>query len=273
MGTLDFENVTPENLKHYQRVHKESEYQLIDVRQPDEYTEGHIPGARLMPLDELEERLSELPQKRDIVFYCRSGARSQAAAIIALDDNPALKKIYNLMGGFMAWDGQALMDFPKVEVFATNTSLSNLMYLSMDLEKAAQRFYMHMHAHHSADSFAETFNRLSKAEEAHARVIYKHWAASVASPKPFDELYGELSGEIIEGGEPLLAVVERMDAAGDRSCIGLMELAMTIEVQAYDLYRTMADQNEDTTVRDAFLSIAQMEKKHMQMLAKAIRQC
>ena len=273
MGAMDFENVTPEKLKHYQREHKESEYQLIDVRQPDEYTEGHIPGARLMPLDELEDRLPELPEERDIVFYCRSGARSQAAAIIALDDNPALKKIYNLMGGFMAWDGHSLMDFPKVEVFAANTSLSSLMYLSMDLEKAAQRFYMHVHARHTADPFAETIDRLSKAEEAHARIIYKHWATSVASPKPFNELYGELSGEILEGGEPLMAVVERMDAAGDQSCIGLMELAMTIEVQAFDLYRSMADRSEEPSAREAFLAIAQMEKKHMQMLAKAIGQC
>lgn len=273
MGGMDFENVSQEQLKHYQQVHKENEFQLIDVRQPGEYTEGHIPGARLMPLDELENRLTELPQEQDIVFYCRSGARSQAAAIIALDENPSLKKVYNLMGGFMAWDGHALVDFPKIEVFADDASMSSLMYRSMDLEKAAQRFYMYMYAGNAAEPYAGTIDKLSKAEEAHARVIYKHWAASVASPKPFGELYGELSGEILEGGEPLLAVVERMDAAGDRSCIGLMELAMTIEVQAYDLYRTMADRSAETAAREAFLSIAQMEKKHMQMLAKAIGQC
>lgn len=273
MGGMDFENVSQEQLKHYQRSHKESEYQLIDVRQPGEYSEGHIPGARLMPLDELENRVSELPQEQDIIFYCRSGARSQAAAIIALDENSALQKVYNVIGGFMAWDGRALSAFPKLEVFADGTSMSTLMYRSMDLEKAAQRFYVHMHARHAEDPFAETIDRLSKAEVAHARAIYKHWAASVASPKPFEEIYGELNGEILEGGEPLLAVVERMDAAVDHSCVGLMELAMTIEVQAYDLYRSMADRSEDSSAREAFLSIAQMEKKHMQMLAKAIRQC
>ena len=83
MGAMDFENVKPEELRHFQQGHKEKEYQLIDVRQPDEYTEGHIPGALLLPLDDLEDRVSDLPQEQDIVFYCRSGARSQAAAIIA----------------------------------------------------------------------------------------------------------------------------------------------------------------------------------------------
>ena len=273
MGSMDFENVSQEWLKQYQAAHTESEYQLIDVRQPGEYSQGHIPGARLMPLDDVENRVAELPQEQDIVFYCRSGARSQAAAIIALDEIPSLQKVYNLMGGFMAWDGHALADFPKIEVFADNTSMSSLMYRSMDLEKAAQRFYIYMLEHSAGEPYAGTIDRLSKAEEAHARAIYKHWAVSVASPKPFDELYGALNGDVLEGGEPLLAVVERMDAAGDRSCIGLMELAMTIEVQAYDLYRTMADRSSEPAAQEAFLSIAQMEKKHMQMLAKAIGQC
>jgi len=273
MGAMDFENVTSEELKHYQQVHKEKEYQLIDVRQPDEYTDGHIPGALLLPLDELEGRLSDLPQGQDIVFYCRSGARSQAAAIIALDENPALQKVYNLMGGFMAWDGHALMDFPKIEVFSAGASLADLMFRSMDLEKAAQRFYLQMYTRHAAEPYAATIDQLSKAEEAHARAIYKHWAVSEASPKPFEELYRGLSGEILEGGEALSAVVERLDAEEDHSCFGLMELAMTKEVQAYDLYRTMSDQSTDSSVQDAFLAIAQMEKKHMQMLARAIRKC
>lgn len=273
MGAMDFENVTPQELKNYQQKHRENDYQLIDVRQTDEYTEGHIPGARLLPLDELEDRLSELPHGQDIVFYCRSGARSQAAAIIALDENPALQNVYNLTGGFMAWDGHALTDFPKIEVFSAGASLEALMYRSMDLEKAAQRFYLQMHARHAKDPYANTIHQLSKAEEAHARVIYKHWAASEASPKPFDELYQDLNGEILEGGEALAVAVERLDAAGEQTCMGLMELAMAIEVQAYDLYRTMADRSIDSAVQDAFLSIAQMEKKHMQMLARAMRQC
>lgn len=44
---------------------------LIDVRPPDEFAAGHIKGARSIPLDELESRLSELPDDREIVAYCR----------------------------------------------------------------------------------------------------------------------------------------------------------------------------------------------------------
>lgn len=44
---------------------------LVDVRPPEEYAAGHIDGARSIPLDELQERLAELPANRDIVAYCR----------------------------------------------------------------------------------------------------------------------------------------------------------------------------------------------------------
>lgn len=55
---------------------------LLDVRTPQEYAGGHIPGSRNIPLDELNERIeSVLPdQSRPIIVYCQSGGRSAAAA-------------------------------------------------------------------------------------------------------------------------------------------------------------------------------------------------
>ena len=44
---------------------------LIDVRPPEEFAAGHIDGARSIPIDELERRLSDLPADREIVAYCR----------------------------------------------------------------------------------------------------------------------------------------------------------------------------------------------------------
>jgi rhodanese-related sulfurtransferase/predicted transcriptional regulator len=47
------------------------ELAVLDVRPSEEYATGHIPGARSIPIDELEERLSELPSDREVVAYCR----------------------------------------------------------------------------------------------------------------------------------------------------------------------------------------------------------
>lgn len=73
---------------------------LLDVRQPDEYRGGHIAGAMLIPLDQLERRLSELPHDRDIVCVCQSGARSgQATQRLT----KAGFKAANLRGGMIGW--------------------------------------------------------------------------------------------------------------------------------------------------------------------------
>ena len=52
---------------------------LLDVRTPGEFSEGHLQGARNIPVQELANRLAELPKGSDVVVYCRSGGRSAVA--------------------------------------------------------------------------------------------------------------------------------------------------------------------------------------------------
>ena len=53
---------------------------VIDVRNDDEYIDGHIPGAQRFPLDELGDRVADLPSSRPLYVVCKSGRRSSAAA-------------------------------------------------------------------------------------------------------------------------------------------------------------------------------------------------
>jgi rhodanese-related sulfurtransferase len=53
---------------------------LLDVRTPGEFAEGHVQGAKNIPVQELANRLGELPKGADVVVYCRSGARSAMAS-------------------------------------------------------------------------------------------------------------------------------------------------------------------------------------------------
>ncbi len=69
MGVMDFENMSPAAFRQYQNDHDEKSYLLVDVRQPEEYAEVHIPGAKLMPLDNLEANLGALPADKDVFFY------------------------------------------------------------------------------------------------------------------------------------------------------------------------------------------------------------
>jgi rhodanese-related sulfurtransferase len=74
---------------------------LLDVRQPDEYFEAHIEGARLIPLDQLDQRVQELDPNQEIIVYCRSGYRSNQAARLLLIQG--FTRVKSMKGGILAW--------------------------------------------------------------------------------------------------------------------------------------------------------------------------
>lgn len=73
---------------------------VIDVRQPDEYAEAHVPGVRLVPLAEVPERLDDVPRDRAVYVICRSGARSGKA--VEFYRSQGIDAI-NVAGGTLAW--------------------------------------------------------------------------------------------------------------------------------------------------------------------------
>ncbi len=77
--------------------------QIIDVREPSEFSSGHIPGARLIPLGQLSERYKEIDPHAEAVVVCHSGGRSSVACDYL--ERLGYKKIYNLLGGMSRWDG------------------------------------------------------------------------------------------------------------------------------------------------------------------------
>ena len=74
---------------------------LIDVRTPAEVAEGMAPGAINIPLQEMEQRLSEFPKDKDLLIYCRSGKRSMAASNFLIEHG--YEKVFNVVGGFLAF--------------------------------------------------------------------------------------------------------------------------------------------------------------------------
>jgi rhodanese-related sulfurtransferase len=95
MDNLEFETLTSLEFKEYMLTHKEKNYLVIDVRQASEYEVGHIPGAKLMPLTEVETRLFTLPSNRDLIFYCANGGRSQWAASLAGEGEVSKKTVFH----------------------------------------------------------------------------------------------------------------------------------------------------------------------------------
>ncbi len=84
---------------------------LIDVRDPVELEISYLPGAEVIPLDELPSRLSELDSAADIVLFCRVGSRSARA--LELLRSAGFKRVKNLHGGINAWARQVDPSLPQ----------------------------------------------------------------------------------------------------------------------------------------------------------------
>ena len=74
---------------------------LLDVREPDEYAAGHIPGITLIPVGDVAARLSELPRDKEIIVTCRTGNRSGSVADLLRDQG--FTNVHTMTGGIVAW--------------------------------------------------------------------------------------------------------------------------------------------------------------------------
>lgn len=88
------------------------DFQLIDVRQPDEYAFAKIEGARLIPLGEILSRMDDLDPEKEVVIHCKMGGRS-ARAIEALRSAGYAGPLKNLRGGITAWSNEVDPKVPK----------------------------------------------------------------------------------------------------------------------------------------------------------------
>ncbi|WP_100333692.1 rhodanese-like domain-containing protein [Bacillus alkalisoli] len=82
-------------------IYKNKEMVILDVRTPQEYNEGHIPGSILIPLQELESRLGELDKNEKYLIVCRSGNRSAQASELLVANG--FKNISHMQGGMLEW--------------------------------------------------------------------------------------------------------------------------------------------------------------------------
>lgn len=94
-----FADLSPDEV--HARVRSGDRMQLIDVRSPGEYANGHIAKAKLIPLGELERRHTELKKGTDIILYCHSAARSRRGAKLLA--RLGYENVYNMSGGLVRW--------------------------------------------------------------------------------------------------------------------------------------------------------------------------
>jgi|GEM_PF-553564 len=105
--TPGYTDVDTERVKELLSGDLRYELMLLDVRQPDEYEEGHIEGAISIPLGQLESRLTEIDRSKAILVICFSGFRSARAASTLVA--AGFERVMNYARGMSSWDGPVVM--------------------------------------------------------------------------------------------------------------------------------------------------------------------
>jgi sulfur-carrier protein adenylyltransferase/sulfurtransferase len=93
------------------KMDAKEDFFLLDVREPNEYKIGKIPGSTLIPLGEVPKRVSEIPRDKEIIVHCKMGGRSAKAA--AFLRQQGYTRVKNLKGGILAWSDTIDPSVPK----------------------------------------------------------------------------------------------------------------------------------------------------------------
>jgi len=240
---------------------------ILDVRQPQEYKRGHIPGAVLIPLPELNERIKEIDPQKPTVVYCAVGGRSRVAAQM-LSGN-GFEQIYNMSGGYKAWEGEAAVGDQDhgLAVFTDLASVSESLIIAYSMEMGLRDFYLSMLEKTKTDRVRELFQKLGDIEINHQKRIFAEYQRVENAKITLVAFETKIVPGIMEGGlttEEYLAIYN----TDLESSVDVISMAMSIEAQALDLYHRAAQVTEDDQTTESLLKIAAEERVHLNELAK-----
>jgi len=265
------ESINQEQAEKIMAEKKEGAYTLLDVRQPTEYKAGHLPGAKLIPLPQLNERLQEIDPEKPTIVYCAVGGRSRVAAQMLSARN--FSRVYNLSGGFKGWQGKyATGEEDKgLELFSGREAPEEVLIVAFSLEKGLRDFYESMAPRIKESSARDLFHKLSTIEIKHQQRIFAEYSRITGTSGDLEEFDRTIVSSAMEGGIDTEEYMKRF-GADVRSTTDVLDMAMSIEAQALDLYSRAAENTSNEESRKMLFQIAGEEQVHLEMLGKLFEQ-
>ncbi len=242
---------------------------VLDVRQPGEYELGHLPGAHLIPLPDLGDRLDELDTDRPTVVYCAIGGRSRVAAQMLV--GRGFESVFNMAGGFKAWNGNAAIGLEEIgmNLFTGRETPTEALVVAYSLEQGLRDFYLSMVPTVDNSDVKALFGKLADIEIKHQDRLFDTYLRITDSPLSREAFVDSTVAGIVEGGLTTDDYI-RLFAPNLDSPQEVIGLAMSIEAQALDLYLRAARASVDADTRQHFVQIADEEKAHLQQLGQLI---
>lgn len=259
------QDISAEDVRQLLRKTNPQDLTLLDVRQDWEYEEAHLPGAQLLPLAELEERVSEIARGKPLVIYCRSGKRSAAAA--SLLSGQGFQNVSNMLGGILAWTGAAAVGTPEtgMQYLTGSEAPGDILALAYSMEHELGVFYQGLAQSSPSQELREVFAKLAGFEDKHKLVVYHLYKTLHPQSTGIEELASKATVKAMEGGRSTQDILAENQALV--SAQAALEMAMGIEAQALDLYTRYAAQASDPASKQALFELAGEERGHLRALA------
>ncbi|MBB1094497.1 sulfurtransferase [Rhodopseudomonas palustris] len=268
---------TPVSSINWQEAHKLIEETpgrdvvLLDVRQPKEYAHAHLPGAKLIPLGDLDKRLDELGKEQPIVIYCASGGRSRVAAQMLAGKD--FSKVYNLTGGIKAWNKEVAVgpEESGLHLFTSEESPEEAVVVGFGLEVGLREFYLSMQAKTSRESTKVLFGKLADIEILHQERLVELYRDMTGSAMTMADFSKKIVEPGMEGGLSTEEYLQLYNIDYD-SELEVLGMALAIEAQALDLYLRAGQRSDNQQTKKFLLQIADEERSHIARLSSYIDQ-
>ncbi|MBU0664115.1 MAG: sulfurtransferase [Proteobacteria bacterium] len=276
-------NMSPEEARKFIDIHPRDTYQILDVRQPKEYEQGHLAGALLMPVKEVATRLAELDRDEPLLVYCHSGVRSKAACQLLLAEG--FREVYNMSGGIVAWKGEKITggELQGVEFFM-DREFPDVFQMAYAMEEGLRQLYIGLMDKVANEENKKFLERLAAFEEGHKAMLVAMFAPEDFSGIDDDQGWSNAEGTkdggscddvgnpdvgIVEGGLDRQQIMDHFDSQLD-TMQDILQLGIMLEAQALDLYSRLARQSEVGKSRELFHFLAKEEARHLGYLTEAL---
>lgn len=263
------ETIGADKAKEFLSEKKEGEVTVLDVRQPQEYISGHIPGAVFIPLPELIDRTGELDALKPVITYCRSGNRSRSAAAILMSDG--FQSVLSMDGGINAWNGfVAEGDYSQgMYLLKGGETTEELIALAWSLEDGSRLFYEKAAGLTTDNESKDIFRSLMEAEARHKDNILTTYRMTTGDETDAGFIESASLKGIMESGVQVEEVISLLQEKGS-ALQEILEVSMQIEVNALDLYFKMFREINNKNAEKVFASLIGEEKKHLSRLGKLL---
>ena len=263
-------SITTDEVRKIIKDKNTEDYCLLDVRQPGEYAEKHIPGAKLIPLGELQTHLNDVDPKKPTIVYCRSGNRSRSA--VGMLNGAGLEDVYNMEGGILAYNGLTAVGPPEAGAFCfpENMQPEELIAMAWYIEDGTQRFIQQIEKMEQDPESSELFAHLAEHKVSHKNSLvnlYNKITGAVAVDVFPESVLPQPPAEVMAG---CVSVPEALNWARDKQGTDILELMMSLEANTLDLYLKLGRKVPSEQARSVFIELSEQEKQHLDDIATAL---